>query len=70
MMVSSCVYIVVLLGNPVLGYGESEARAAVEDAEGKVLSCYEAVFEAEKAGANVFDYHGRSVGLRLNMTVF
>jgi len=37
----------------VLGYAEDEAREKIELAESEVLSCYSAVFEAEKAGANV-----------------
>jgi hypothetical protein len=45
----------VLFVSPALAYSEGEARAAVETAEGKVLSCYGAVSEAEKAGANVSD---------------
>ncbi|MEM2971675.1 MAG: hypothetical protein QW270_04555 [Candidatus Bathyarchaeia archaeon] len=38
---------------PVLGYTEAEAKTAIEKAESEILSCYMAVFEAEKAGANV-----------------
>lgn len=38
---------------PVLGYTENEAKTAIEKAESEILSCYMAVFEAEKAGANV-----------------
>jgi len=49
----SCVFLIVLLVSPVLGYSEDEAKAVIEMAEGKVLSCYKAVSEAEKAGANV-----------------
>lgn len=51
-----CAFLVifaVLFVSPVLGYGEDETRAAVEAAESEVLSCYGAVFEAEKVGANV-----------------
>jgi len=49
----SCILLVVLLVSPVLGYGEDEAKAVIEMVEGEVLSCYRAVSEAEKAGANV-----------------
>ena len=38
---------------PVLCYTDVEAKEVIEVAEGEVLSCYNAVFEAEKAGANV-----------------
>jgi len=43
----------VTLAPPVLCFNQEEARTAVEEAENGVLSCYGAVFEAEKAGANV-----------------
>jgi hypothetical protein len=39
--------------HPVLCSTEAEAREAIEAAESEVLSGYNAVFEAEKAGANV-----------------
>jgi len=43
----------VLFAPPVLGYSENEAKTAVKAAESEVLTCYDAAFEAEKAGANV-----------------
>ena len=51
-----CIFLVVfavLFVPPVSGYGENEAKTAVEAAESEVLTCYGAAFEAEKAGANV-----------------
>ena len=39
--------------SPALCHSEGEARVAVEAAESEVLSCYNAAFGAEKAGANV-----------------
>jgi hypothetical protein len=39
--------------SPVLCYSQEDARIAIQSAEGTVLNCYWAVFEAEKAGANV-----------------
>ncbi len=47
-----------LFFSPALCYSEDEARAAVEAAEGEVLSCYEAVADAQAAGANVSDLLG------------
>jgi hypothetical protein len=43
----------VLFISPALCYSEEEARLKVQRAEDEVLNCYEAVFEAEKAGANI-----------------
>jgi hypothetical protein len=43
----------VLFVSPAFCYSEDEARVAVEAAESKILSCYNATFEAEKAGADV-----------------
>ena len=51
-----CVFLVtfaVLFVSPAFCYSEDEARVAVEAAESKILSCYNATFEAEQAGANV-----------------
>lgn len=53
---TSCVFLVIFLAlfvYPALGYSENEAKTAVETAENKVLSCYNAAYEAEKAGANI-----------------
>jgi hypothetical protein len=43
----------VLFVPPVFAYSENEAKTAIEAAESEVLTCYDAAFEAEKAGANV-----------------
>jgi hypothetical protein len=56
MIVIFCVFLMVfavLPISPVLGYSEDEARVTVEAAEAEVSSCYEAVFEADKAAADV-----------------
>jgi hypothetical protein len=38
---------------PALCSSQDEAESAIQSAEDAVLDCYKAVFEAEKAGANV-----------------
>jgi hypothetical protein len=43
----------VLFVPPVFAYSENEAKTAIETAESEVLTCYDAAFEAEKAGANI-----------------
>lgn len=53
---TSCLSLVIfsaLFIYPALGYSENEAKTAVETAENKVLSCYNAAYEAEKTGANI-----------------
>lgn len=60
-MAFSLVFIIALVAfsvSPALCYGDDEARAAVETAEGEVLSCYRAVADAQAAGANVSDLLG------------
>jgi hypothetical protein len=42
-----------LLISPVLCYSREEAESAIQSAEGEVLNCYRAVFNAEKAGADI-----------------
>jgi hypothetical protein len=39
--------------SPALCYSQEDAEIAIQSAESTVLNCYWAVFEAEKAGANV-----------------
>jgi hypothetical protein len=39
--------------SPALGYSPEEAASKIQAAESEVLNCYRAVFDAEKAGANV-----------------
>jgi hypothetical protein len=52
----SCVFFLVftaLFVSPATCYSEDEARSAIEAAESEILNCYNAAFEAQKAGANI-----------------
>lgn len=52
----SCVFFLVfaiLFVSPATCYSEDEAKSAIEAAQNELLSCYNAAFEAEKAGANI-----------------
>ena len=46
-------YYAALFISPASCYSREEAELQIQKAEGEVLNCYRAVFEAEKAGANV-----------------
>ena len=47
------IFILVSSTSQALCFNQAEAESEIQSAEGGLLDCYEAVYEAEKAGANV-----------------